>query len=117
MQVVMNIRRKSSVGWSIQNVLLDFTGGTMSVAQLLLQCVVTNDFTQIAGNPVKFGLGFVSISFDIVFMVQHYCIYLEPRQLDSAATEQGSEVVSTGQSECQALLEGAEQVSRHVEKQ
>jgi hypothetical protein len=74
-QVVMNVSRKSTVGWSIENVLLDFSGGLLSVAQLLLQCAVKSDFTQILGNPVKFGLGFVSLLFDIVFMVQHYMVY------------------------------------------
>lgn len=71
----MNIKRKSTVGWSIQNVLLDFTGGSLSVTQLCLQCAVANDWTQISGNPVKFGLGFVSMLFDIVFMIQHYGLY------------------------------------------
>lgn len=40
-----------------------------------MQCVVLDDWQQIAGNPVKFGLGFVSLSFDIVFMLQHYVLY------------------------------------------
>ena len=75
LQVIMNVRRKSTVGWSIHNVLLDFTGGFLSVAQLLMQCAVQHDWTQIAGNPVKFGLGFVSLFFDVIFMAQHYIIY------------------------------------------
>ena len=33
----MNYRRKSTVGWSIGNVVLDFTGGTLSILQMLLQ--------------------------------------------------------------------------------
>ena len=32
----MNFRRKSTVGWSIGNVLLDFTGGTFSLLQMFL---------------------------------------------------------------------------------
>jgi hypothetical protein len=32
-QVVLNQRRQSTVGWSIWNVLLDFTGGTLSLVQ------------------------------------------------------------------------------------
>lgn len=35
-QAVMNYRRKSTVGWSIGNILLDFTGGTLSMLQMLL---------------------------------------------------------------------------------
>lgn len=79
-QVVMNIRRRSTAGWSIHNVLLDFTGGTTSLVQLLLQCAVQSDWSQIAGNPVKFGLGFISLFFDVTFMVQHYVIYREPQE-------------------------------------
>ena len=32
----MNFRRKSTEGWSIGNVLLDFTGGSLSMLQLFL---------------------------------------------------------------------------------
>ena len=32
----MNFRRKSTVGWSIGNVLLDFTGGILSMLQMFL---------------------------------------------------------------------------------
>ena len=32
----MNFRRKSTVGWSIGNVLLDFTGGTCSIIQMFI---------------------------------------------------------------------------------
>ena len=33
----MNFRRKSTMGWSIGNVLLDFTGGILSIAQMFIQ--------------------------------------------------------------------------------
>ena len=32
----MNFRRKSTVGWSIGNILLDFTGGILSMMQMFL---------------------------------------------------------------------------------
>ena len=32
----MNFRRKSTLGWSIGNVLLDFTGGSLSLLQMFL---------------------------------------------------------------------------------
>ena len=76
-QVVLNIQRKSTVGWSIWNILLDFTGGCLSIMQLVLDCADMKDFSGITGNPAKFGLGFVSIIFDLIFMVQHYCLYVE----------------------------------------
>ena len=35
-----------------------------------------NDYTGITGNIAKFSLGFVSILFDIIFMIQHYILYV-----------------------------------------
>ena len=32
----MNFRRKSTDGWSIGNVLLDFAGGTLSILQMFI---------------------------------------------------------------------------------
>lgn len=46
-----------------------------------MQAVVNDDFSAITGNPIKFGLGFVSVSFDLVFMVQHYLLYSGSRYL------------------------------------
>ncbi len=35
-QAVMNYRRKSTMGWSIGNVLLDFSGGILSITQMFM---------------------------------------------------------------------------------
>lgn len=67
-----NYQRKSTVGWSIENILLDFTGGFFSIAQTVMNAVYS-DSEKI--NPIKFALGNVSMAFDIVFMVQHYILY------------------------------------------
>jgi LCT (Lysosomal Cystine Transporter) family transporter len=74
-QAVLNCRRRSTEGWSVTNVLLDWTGGILSIAQLLLDCGVTGQWSGVAGDPVKFALGFTSMVFDIVFMAQHYCLF------------------------------------------
>uniref|UniRef100_A0A8C8BFE2 Cystinosin, lysosomal cystine transporter n=1 Tax=Otus sunia TaxID=257818 RepID=A0A8C8BFE2_9STRI len=74
-QAYMNFRRKSTEGWSIGNVLLDFTGGSFSLLQMFLQSYNNDQWKLIFGDPTKFGLGVFSIVFDIVFMVQHYCLY------------------------------------------
>lgn len=74
-QVIMNYRRKSTVGWSIGNILLDFTGGALSILQMVLISYNNDDWASIFGDPTKFGLGFFSILFDILFIVQHYCLY------------------------------------------
>ncbi|CAO3641580.1 unnamed protein product [Cunninghamella blakesleeana] len=76
-QMWLNYTRKSTVGWSIHNILLDFTGGALSVTQLILDAAIANDWSGITGAPVKFGLGFVAIGFDIIFIIQHYILYPE----------------------------------------
>lgn len=55
--------------------LLDFAGGWLSLAQLCIDSALQNDWSGVTGNPVKFGLGNITIVFDIIFMVQHYVLY------------------------------------------
>lgn len=85
-QAILNFKRKSTVGWSIGNVLLDFVGGSMDICQMILQALNTSlilicfiqildDWSAFYGNPVKFGLGLVSIIFDVLFIIQHYFLY------------------------------------------
>ncbi|KAH8292530.1 hypothetical protein KR054_011434, partial [Drosophila jambulina] len=74
-QALMNYRRKSTVGWSIGNILLDFTGGTLSMLQMILNGHNYDDWASIFGDPTKFGLGLFSVLFDIFFMLQHYVFY------------------------------------------
>lgn len=42
---------------------------------MILQAVNVADWSAFYANPVKFGLGFVSIFFDMFFMIQHYVLY------------------------------------------
>lgn len=74
-QAWVNYKRKSTVGWSIYQILLDVFGGIFSLLQLFLDSYMQGDWSGVTGNPVKFGLGNISIAFDIVFMVQHYWLY------------------------------------------
>ncbi|XP_041358650.1 LOW QUALITY PROTEIN: cystinosin-like [Gigantopelta aegis] len=74
-QAYMNYTRKSTLGWSIGNVLLDFTGGSLSVLQMVLLSYNSDDWNSIFGDPTKFGLGLFSVLFDILFITQHYCLY------------------------------------------
>ena len=74
-QVWTNYKRKSTVGWSIGQILLDVAGGILSIGQLVIDSYLLGDWSGILGNPVKFGLGNVSIFFDVIFMVQHYILY------------------------------------------
>jgi cystinosin len=74
-QAFMNYRRKSTEGWSIGNILLDLTGGTLSLLQMFLLSINYDDWSSIFGSPTKFGLGLFSILFDLLFIVQHYVLY------------------------------------------
>ncbi|CAF4160607.1 unnamed protein product [Rotaria sp. Silwood2] len=74
-QAWMNYRRKSTEGWSIGNILLDFTGGILSVLQMFFLAINYNDWSSIFGSPTKFALGLFSVLFDLVFIVQHYILY------------------------------------------
>ena len=60
---------------SLLQILLDFSGGLLSDLQLILDCWNLGDWGGITGNLAKFFLGFVSIVFDIIFMLQHYVLY------------------------------------------
>lgn len=96
----MNYQRKSTIGWSIGNVLLDFTGGMLSMMQMILNAynygnwsantvtpnwlnidfirfsfLISDDWASIFGDPTKFGLGLFSVMFDILFLLQHYLFY------------------------------------------
>ncbi|XP_045382033.1 cystinosin isoform X2 [Lemur catta] len=74
-EAYMNFYYKSTEGWSIGNVLLDFIGGSFSLLQMFLQSYNNDQWTLIFGDPTKFGLGIFSIFFDIVFFIQHFCLY------------------------------------------
>lgn len=76
-QVYLNYKRKSTVGWSLGNVLLDLTGGLLSFAQIFLNALALGEPVIGAGafNFVKFILSILSIFFDTIFLIQHYCLY------------------------------------------
>jgi cystinosin len=79
-QAWVNYKRKSTSGWSIWPILLDFSGGWLSLAQLVIDSSLQNDWTGVTGNPVKFGLSNITIVFDIVFFLQHYVLYRHPKK-------------------------------------
>ncbi|KAK3308954.1 uncharacterized protein B0T15DRAFT_123987 [Chaetomium strumarium] len=74
-QVMFNYRNRSTRGWSIMAILLDFSGGILSIAQQSIDSYLQRDWSGITGNPVKFALGNVSMFYDLIFMTQHYVLY------------------------------------------
>lgn len=76
-QVMLNARRKSTVGWSPWNVTLDISGGGLSFLQLVLDSSDLEDWSGITGNLAKLGLSFLTIFFDV--SVSYYilsCIFV-----------------------------------------
>ena len=89
-QVYLNWKRKSTVGWSIINIMLDFTGGMGSILQQVFDYVDqgqqtgTYDFFHPGGggdafNIIKFLLGVIAVSFDLIFLTQHFILYRHNR--------------------------------------
>ena len=87
--------------------LLEIVGGTFSVLQMLLlaynfgeNCLIysnfgclvyssmlsmsSDDWKSIFGDPTKFGLGMISILFDLIFLLQHYVLYRGARMREHA---------------------------------
>ena len=71
-QLWLNYVRKSTEGWAIANVWLDLTGGVLSMMQLVVDAVHEGDVGLVTDNPVKLGLSFLSIFYDVLFLLQHY---------------------------------------------
>lgn len=83
-QVYLNYSRKSTVGWSISNIMLDFTGGSLSILQQVIDMIyhgaTDGNWSFFGGggdafNIVKFLLGAIACFFDIIFMIQHFILY------------------------------------------
>lgn len=77
-QAWSNFKRKSTTGWSIDQILFDVTGGILSLLQLVIDASFQGDWSGITGNPLKLGLASVSIVFDLIFITQHYILYRQP---------------------------------------
>lgn len=66
--VYWNWKRKSTKGWSIFNILLDLVGAGFSIASGSLS--VSNGL-----NVTKMVLALMTVGYDLIFIVQHYCLY------------------------------------------
>ncbi|KAK4417845.1 Cystinosin [Sesamum alatum] len=74
-QAIFNFQRKSTIGFSMGYVSFDFLGSATSFCQMMVQSVDQRSWVNIYGNIGKTLLSLVSISFDILFMVQHFVLY------------------------------------------
>ena len=65
-QVLLNYQRKSTNGYNIWNIILDCTGGLLSLFQLVFDAADMNDLRGgIMGNWAKLIVSLVSLSFDV----------------------------------------------------
>ena len=100
-QAHLNYINKSTKGFSIWQMLLDFAGGALSITQLFIDSALEGSWSGVKGNLTKLGLGVFSMFFDSVFFVQHYGLY---KQRDGARdqdlpSEIPSEAVSESEGE------------------
>nr|XP_016492151.1 PREDICTED: cystinosin homolog [Nicotiana tabacum] len=80
---VMNFRRKSTIGFSIGNILLDLFGGLTNYGQMAVQSTDQHSLVNFYGNIGKTLLSLVSIFLDILFIVQHYVLYPSRKEVAS----------------------------------
>ncbi|XLU35822.1 hypothetical protein S245_071888 [Arachis hypogaea] len=91
-QAVMNFMRKSTDGFSIGNVLLDFSGGVTNYAQMVAQSIDQNSWVNFSGNIGKVLLSLVSVFFDVLFMCQHYLLYPSKKAASMSPSKQNNRV-------------------------
>ncbi|KAG7203904.1 hypothetical protein KM043_013264 [Ampulex compressa] len=106
-QAFYNYKRKSTVGWSIGNIFLDFTGGILSMLQMILNAYNYDDWESIFGDPTKFGLGFFSVAFDIFFIIQHYVLYRNRKEyveIPGNSYEESCKVISLDRMNVTSIL-------------
>ncbi|KAL7638765.1 UNVERIFIED_CONTAM: hypothetical protein RMT77_010298 [Armadillidium vulgare] len=74
-QMYENFKLKSTEGWSIGQVSLDFVGGSLSLIQMFVLAYNYDDILSVLKDPTKLGLGLLSVFFDIIFFIQHFFLY------------------------------------------
>lgn len=74
-QMIFNIRRKSTAGWSIYMIYLDIVGGSTSMMQMLTIAYNYNDWKTLQGNLPKLGLAIASMFYDVIFLLQEFVFY------------------------------------------
>lgn len=91
-QIKLNRDRKSTKGFSIENILLDLIGGVLSLLQLVVDAVwIQGSWSGVSGDWGKLGLGLLSVAFDGVLIWQHYLVY-GPVDVDQEEESEEEEV-------------------------
>ena len=56
--------------------LLDFSGGVLSLLQQDLYCIIDHSTKQLTGNIPKMALAVVTLVFNVILVIQHYVLYM-----------------------------------------
>ena len=74
-QIYMNFQRRSTSGFSVGSIFCDFNGGLFSMGQMIADSYNFDDWSSFSGNPTKFIVGFFTLVFDTVIILQHFVCY------------------------------------------
>lgn len=89
-QLLLNIQRQSTDGFNIWSILLDFSGGLLSLLQIVLDSIDMHNLSGgISGNWAKFLLGFLTLFFDSCFFLQHYVLYRQSGTTTATTSNNG----------------------------
>ncbi|XP_058778928.1 cystinosin homolog [Vicia villosa] len=83
-QALMNFMRKSTDGFSIGSILLDFSGGVLNYSQMVVQSIGQDSWMNFYGNIGKVMISLVSIVYDTILMCQHYVLYPHKKVLTTS---------------------------------
>lgn len=79
-QAYMNYKRKSAIGWSIGQFILDLIGGILNFAQMAVQSIDQGTWVNFYGNIGKTLLSLEVVFFDIIFIIQRYVLYAPKKE-------------------------------------
>lgn len=74
-QIYINYKFKTTEGWSTGNTILDASGGLLSILQMFIDSVDGESFEVFIGDPAKLCLGLLSLTFDLILLVQRFLFY------------------------------------------
>ncbi|MCO5553285.1 hypothetical protein L7F22_006806 [Adiantum nelumboides] len=101
-QAWMNYQRKSTSGYSIENILLDLFGSFTNLVQMGVQSLDQGSLVNFVGNVGKLLFCAVVLVYDSIFVVQHFCLYKLPDQPSfriSLLSEKQSKAATAGESD------------------
>ncbi|KAI5068265.1 hypothetical protein GOP47_0016610 [Adiantum capillus-veneris] len=112
-QAWMNHKRKSTDGYSIENIILDLFGSSTNLVQMGVQSFDQGSYVNFIGNMGKLLFCAVVLVYDGIFVVQHFCLYNLPEQPNYVITllnEKQSKVATTDESDANSQYNDVKQL-------